>query len=99
MLALALSLNLSGLAFAAASDSQATGSSASESMIVNVNTADIKTLESLKGLGEKKAQAIINYRKDNGDFDSIDELAQVKGISAAMLQRLEDNNPHDIVVK
>ena len=99
MLALALSLNCSGLAFAATSDSQVAESSVSESMVVNINTADSKALQSLKGLGEKKAQAIIDYREDNGDFDSIDELSQVKGISTAMLQRLEDNNPHDIVVK
>lgn len=47
---------------------------------VNINTADIKTLSSLKGVGQKKAKAIVDFRDANGDFTSVDELLNIKGI-------------------
>lgn len=52
---------------------------------ININTADVTTLTSLKGIGEKKAQAIIAWREANGDFISVDQLLEVKGIGAAIL--------------
>ena len=48
---------------------------------VNINTADAATLaRELKGIGLKRAQAIVAYRAKNGPFKSADELALVKGI-------------------
>ena len=48
---------------------------------VNINTADAKTLaENIKGIGPKKAQAIVVYRRENGPFKSIHDLTKVKGI-------------------
>ena len=48
---------------------------------VNINTADAKTLaENIKGIGPKKAQAIVIYRQENGPFKSIQDLTKVKGI-------------------
>lgn len=48
---------------------------------VNINKADAKTLsESLKGIGMKRAKAIVAYRSKNGPFKSIDDLRNVKGI-------------------
>ncbi|TQV76888.1 helix-hairpin-helix domain-containing protein [Aliikangiella marina] len=48
---------------------------------VNLNTAGAKELaEALTGVGIKKANAIVEYRKANGKFKSIEELANVKGI-------------------
>ena len=48
---------------------------------VNVNTADAETISAeLKGVGISKAIAIVEYRKANGPFRSVDDLAQVKGI-------------------
>jgi competence protein ComEA len=48
---------------------------------VNVNRASAEEIsEALKGIGMKKAVAIVKYRKDNGAFSSIDELTNVKGI-------------------
>jgi competence protein ComEA len=66
---------------------------------VNINTADAATLKTLKGIGDKKAQAIIDYRNKNGAFKSVDDLTKVKGISAKVLAKLQQNNPGRIIVK
>ncbi|PKF61793.1 competence protein ComEA [Psychromonas sp. psych-6C06] len=55
---------------------------------VNVNLATDKQLAAIKGIGMKKAQAIINYRQENGDFVSIEELVKVKGIGKSTLQKI-----------
>ena len=48
---------------------------------VNVNSASAEEIaESLKGIGLSKAEAIVSYRKDNGQFKHVDELVNVKGI-------------------
>ncbi len=54
---------------------------------VNVNTADAETISAeLQGVGITKAIAIVEYRKANGPFKSVDELAQVKGIGARTVE-------------
>ena len=54
---------------------------------VNVNTADAPTLaRELDGVGLKKAEAIVAYRKQNGPFRDIAELAAVKGIGVRLLE-------------
>jgi len=55
---------------------------------VNINTATQAELESLPGIGPKKALAIIDYRKKNGNFKSVDDLNQVEGIGDATLESL-----------
>lgn len=48
---------------------------------VNVNSASAEEIaEALKGVGATKAEAIVNYRNDNGQFKHVDELVNVKGI-------------------
>jgi competence protein ComEA len=48
---------------------------------VNVNAASAEEIaESLKGVGMSKAEAIVSYRSENGEFKHIDELVNVKGI-------------------
>ena len=48
---------------------------------VNINTADAAALSAnLHGVGPAKAQAIVKYRKEHGDFASVDDLEKVKGI-------------------
>lgn len=56
--------------------------------MVNINTADADTLANrLNGIGIKKAQAIVSFREQNGPFKSVDDLANVKGIGAATLEK------------
>ncbi|MBL1142060.1 MAG: ComEA family DNA-binding protein [Proteobacteria bacterium] len=55
---------------------------------ININTANKETLMSvIKGVGETKAEAIIAYRKENGDFKSVDELVNVKGIGQGTIDK------------
>lgn len=55
---------------------------------INVNTADAETLMSIQGVGEKRAEAIIDYREENGPFSSVEELMNVDGVGQMTL----DNN-------
>jgi competence protein ComEA len=55
---------------------------------VNINTADAATLaRELKGIGEARGKAIVQYRTEHGPFRSIDELALVKGIGPKVIER------------
>lgn len=59
---------------------------------VSINKADVLTLaQGLKGVGEKKAQAIVDYRKMHGAFSSLDDLEKVKGISLKTINNNRDN--------
>jgi competence protein ComEA len=54
---------------------------------VNINTADAEMLAvSLKGIGAKRAQAIVVYRESNGPFSDVNQLEEIKGISAAIIK-------------
>lgn len=55
--------------------------------LININTADQKTLETLHNIGPAKAAAIISYREAH-KFQSIEELTKVKGIGEKTLQKL-----------
>jgi competence protein ComEA len=66
----------------------ATGATASWCAPVNINTADAATIaSSLDGIGAVKAQRIVDYRQKHGPFRTVDELAQVKGISQKLINR------------
>lgn len=59
---------------------------------VNINQADASTLASeLSGIGDKKAQEIVDYRLKNGPFSSIDDLQKVKGISVKTIEKNRQN--------
>jgi competence protein ComEA len=55
---------------------------------ININNAEEWLLEALPGIGPTKANAIIDYRRKNGFFRSVDELIKVEGISAALLEKI-----------
>ncbi len=66
---------------------------------VNINTADAKTIaDSLDGIGIKKAEAIVAYRVENGDFKTLEDVAKVKGIGDKIIQQNKEdilfNNGH-----
>jgi competence protein ComEA len=56
--------------------------------VVNVNTATKEELTTVKGIGEKRAQEIIDYRKKNGDFKTVDELEKVPGIGPGTMKQI-----------
>lgn len=55
---------------------------------LNINTASVEELQSLSGIGETKAKAVIAYRIENGGFSSIDELLNVKGIGKSTFEKI-----------
>ncbi|WP_411343242.1 ComEA family DNA-binding protein [Paenibacillus sp. WLX1005] len=62
-------------------------SSVSEGKI-SINRAGLAELTELPGIGDKKAQAIIDYRNVHGAFQHVNELDNVKGIGSKMLAKL-----------
>ena len=55
---------------------------------VNINTATKEELTSLKGIGEKRAQDIIDYRTKNGPFKSVDDLEKIPGIGPGRMKQI-----------
>jgi len=61
---------------------------------VNINTADRATLMTIKGVGEKRADAIIAYRKEHGPFAKVEDLARVQGVGESTV----DSNRETLTV-
>lgn len=55
---------------------------------LNINTADVTQLTKIKGLGQKKAQAIVTYIQQNGELSSVGELVNVKGIGNKLVTKV-----------
>lgn len=67
-----------------------TASTAANVGMININTASAEELETLSGIGETKAAAIVQYRTENGAFKSIEEICRVKGIGDATFNKIRD---------
>lgn len=57
---------------------------------ININTASAEQLTALNGIGEAKAAAIVEHRKANGPFKSVDQLVDVKGIGLKLVEKNRD---------
>jgi len=71
----------------------ATGASTGGSVagaLININTATATEFETLSGIGEVLAAAIVDYRPENGPFTSVDELEDVSGIGPSTLDEIRD---------
>ncbi|QTR49040.1 ComEA family DNA-binding protein [Candidatus Thiothrix anitrata] len=57
--------------------------------MININKADAATLDSLDGIGAAKAEAIVAYRTEHGDFKTLDEIKEVKGIGDKLFEKIK----------
>ena len=57
---------------------------------ININTATAEQLETLNGIGEATAEAIISYREENGNFSTIEDIKNVSGIGDSKFEKIKD---------
>lgn len=57
--------------------------------LVNINTADTEELSTLNGIGEKKAQAILTYREEQGLFSTLEDIKNIPGIGDKTFENLK----------
>jgi competence protein ComEA len=58
--------------------------------LVNINSADMKELMTIPGIGEVMAMAIMNYRDNNGPFEKIEDIMNVSGIKQGRFDAMKD---------
>ncbi len=66
------------------------GTAGTTGTTVNINTADAAAFETLNGIGEVLAAAIVTYRDEHGPFASVDQLEEVPGIGPSTLEEIRD---------
>lgn len=89
--ALFLTIGSANIAFAADPQTSTPKAQAvQQQSLVNINTADVAALTQLKGIGVKKAEAIVAWRNANGKFKTVEQLLDVKGVGEAILAANRD---------
>lgn len=61
-----------------------------EEALININKADVSRLTQLKGIGDVRAQSIIEYREEHGEFETTEELKKVSGIGEGIFGGVKD---------
>ena len=61
-----------------------------ENKVININTATKEEFLTLTGIGESKADAIISYREENGDFNAIEDIKNVSGIGDSLFEKIKE---------
>lgn len=84
---LCLALAVMAMPTQADNDTSTQADSAAVEQTIDVNRASVEELAELHNIGIKKAQEIVKYRQEHGDFQHIDELAKVKGIGIATIDK------------
>lgn len=69
---------------------QVTGSDAQKDSRININTADIAALMTLPGIGQSRAQRILDYRNEHGSFQSIEEIKNISGIKEGLFSQIQE---------
>lgn len=72
-------------------NSSSGNNSKNENVKININTANVKELQKLSGIGESIALRIVTYRKENGKFNSIEDLKNVRGIGENKFNKIKNN--------
>ena len=67
-----------------------TGAFAEETAKININKATVEELSTLKYIGAKHAQKIVEYREQNGPFQKVEDILMVKGIGTKTLEANKD---------
>lgn len=72
-------------------DASSTNSSADNSAMVNLNTATKEQLCQITGIGDKKADLILQYRQEHGQFKSVEELQEITGFGEKTVAKLKEH--------